>query len=167
MKRPVFLIKVLLAVLFAVYLYFLIRLILFKWGSVDIQLLLDQLHASIQHPDRIFDRPGNYTPFKEIKRDMDSISLGNPFASTNLLGNILAFIPLGFFLPNLFKPQAITFMRVFMISLGLSLSFEVTQLLLYIGTFDVDDLILNTFGGVMGYCVLRIFYDSKQRVDTR
>jgi glycopeptide antibiotics resistance protein len=46
---------------------------------------------------------------------------------------------------------------VFILSFSLSLCFEVTQLLLCIGTFDVDDLILNTSGGMVGCGALRLF----------
>ncbi|HEY2495187.1 MAG TPA: VanZ family protein [Paenibacillus sp.] len=50
-----------------------------------------------------------------------------------------------------------SFVNVFILSLSLSLCFEVTQLLLFIGIFDVDDLILNTSGGIVGCGVLRLF----------
>lgn len=145
---------------FMVYLYFLTKLILFKWGSVDVQVLLNQLESTLNHPYHIFDRPGNYTPFKQILREIHSMSISNPLSSTNLIGNILAFIPLGIFLPKLFSSSASSISKVFVLSLSLSLCFEMTQLLLFIGTFDVDDLILNTSGAMLGYAALRIQVSS-------
>ncbi len=41
-------------------------------------------------------------------------------------------------------------------SLGLSLGVEVFQLLTRVGSFDVDDLLLNTIGGILGYV---LFFD--------
>ncbi|WP_229521727.1 VanZ family protein [Paenibacillus monticola] len=140
---------------FVVYLYVLIKLILFKWGSVDMHVLLYQLQSTLQQPDRIFNRSGNYIPFQEILREIHRMSMSSPFSSTNLIGNILAFIPLGLFIPKLLTSRGASFISVFMFSLLLSLCFEVTQLLLRMGTFDVDDLILNTFGGIMGYCIFK------------
>ncbi|ULO07689.1 VanZ family protein [Paenibacillus sp. 19GGS1-52] len=141
---------------FVVYLYVIIKLILFKWGSVDVHVLQYQLQITLEQPDRIFDRPGNYIPFKEILREIHRLSMSSPFSSTNLIGNILAFIPLGLFIPKLFTSRGASFIGVFIFSLLLSLCFEVTQLLLRMGTFDVDDLILNTFGGIIGYCVFKL-----------
>jgi glycopeptide antibiotics resistance protein len=104
----------------------------------------------------IFNRQGNYVPFREISRGIQSMSIYDPFSLSNLMGNIIAFIPFGIFIPMIFRQKGESFISVFMLSLTLSLCFEVTQLVLFIGTFDVDDLILNTFGGVVGYVVFRL-----------
>lgn len=156
MKYTLTLKKLLLAASFIVYLYLLIRLILFKMGSVNIPYLIQQLQRTLQDPDRIFNRQGNYIPFKEINRGIQDLSISNPFAIKNVAGNIIAFIPFGILVPMLFKPKASSFITVFFYSFLLSLSFELTQLFLYIGTFDVDDLILNTSGGMIGYGVFRL-----------
>lgn len=157
MKHTISKMKMVLVAGFVIYLYALIKLILFKWGSVDVHFLLYELQHTLHEPNRIFDRPGNYTPFKEILKGIHSLSISNPSSSTNLIGNILAFIPLGIFIPKLFTRRGTSFVNMFILSLSLSLCFEVTQLLLFIGTFDVDDLILNTFGGIVGFGVLRLF----------
>lgn len=47
---------------------FLIRIILFKGAPVNLLSLLDQAGRMFEHPDRIFNRRGNYIPFKEISR---------------------------------------------------------------------------------------------------
>jgi glycopeptide antibiotics resistance protein len=76
-------------------------------------------------------------------------------ATGNLVGNIVGFIPLGILLPMLFKKlraAKATILAVFFFSLG----FEVTQLLILLGYFDVDDLILNTLGGAIGYLLFAL-----------
>lgn len=63
--------------------------------------------------------------------------------------NVILFIPFGFFLPVLWKKQP-SFGQVAMLSLLFSLGIELSQLLNNRNT-DVNDLILNTFGGVAGF----------------
>jgi glycopeptide antibiotics resistance protein len=141
---------------FAAYLYLLVKIILFKGGHVDVHVLIQQFQLTLQDPGRILLRPFNLIPFHEIKRDMHNLSMSNPFLNINLTGNILAFIPLGIFIPILGRRKRVSAVTMFLLSLGLSLCFESTQFLLAIGTFDVDDLILNTLGGVAGYILYRI-----------
>jgi glycopeptide antibiotics resistance protein len=75
----------------------------------------------------------------------------------NVYGNILAFMPLGFFLPALCGMRK-KGMLVVMCCFLFSLSVEVLQLVSRLGCFDVDDLFLNTCGGLLGYLVYRICY---------
>ncbi|MCL6459896.1 MAG: VanZ family protein [Gorillibacterium sp.] len=157
MKQTTSTTKIVMAAGFIVYLYILIKLILFKGGAVDIHFLLHQLEFTLHHPTIIFGRGGNYIPFKEILKEINSMPTGNSYLSSNLVGNFLAFIPLGIFIPQISKKRGSSFVSVFILSLSLSLCFEVTQLLLLIGIFDVDDLILNTSGGIFGYVVWRLF----------
>ena len=68
---------------------------------------------------------------------------------TNLAGNILVFIPFGFFMPMASKYKSLGGTLVY--SFGVSLCVEVFQLVMRVGCFDVDDLLLNTLGGVLGH----------------
>lgn len=75
---------------------------------------------------------------------------------TSLVGavlNIILFIPFGFFLPVLWKKQP-SFRQVAMLSLLFSLGIELSQLLNNRNT-DVNDLILNTFGGAAGFWIFQ------------
>lgn len=66
-----------------------------------------------------------------------------------VLGNILWFVPLGFFLPWLWK--GISGKKTCLIGLGLSLGIEILQWLLQSGISDVDDLIFNSMGACLGW----------------
>lgn len=68
----------------------------------------------------------------------------------NLLGNVLLFIPLGYLLPKLWKKQE-NFFRFFMTCTFSILAVELIQLFALVGSFDVDDLILNLFGMTLGF----------------
>ena len=74
----------------------------------------------------------------------------------NILGNVAAFLPFGFFLP-VFSGRCKKFWRTAFYSFELSLLVELLQLVFRVGSFDVDDLLLNTLGGMAGYGLYRLF----------
>lgn len=95
----------------------------------------------------------NLVPFKEIGRFIRNYhGLGFWTVFYNIVGNIIGFMPYGFYLPMLFK-RIQGFFPVFLFSLLLSLLVETAQLVFKVGSFDVDDLFLNTLGGIAGYFV--------------
>ena len=73
----------------------------------------------------------------------------------NIFGNVIGFIPCGFFLPIVSR-RSRKWYNTFLISFCLSLCIETTQLIFKVGSFDVDDLFLNTLGGVAGFFLYRI-----------
>lgn len=94
----------------------------------------------------------NLQLFKEIKRFWNyRESLGFFIVFSNLAGNILIFIPLGFIIPMASKYRS--FISSTAYSFLLSLFVEIFQLITKVGSFDVDDLLLNTIGGILGYIV--------------
>jgi glycopeptide antibiotics resistance protein len=73
----------------------------------------------------------------------------------NLLGNILGFIPFGILVPMLFR-QMSGLKQVLWGALIISFVFEMIQLIAVLGSFDVDDLLLNTIGAGIGYYIYSI-----------
>lgn len=99
----------------------------------------------------------NLELFREINRFIKYRHvIGIESFVVNIFGNIFAFAPFGFLVPMIGKKRK-TFFNVFLLSLELTLVIEVTQLLLRVGTFDVDDILMNTLGGMLGY-VSYLFY---------
>ena len=97
----------------------------------------------------------NLELFKEIRRFIVYREQLGAFAVfSNLFGNILIFVPFGFFIAMASSSRS--FFKALFNSLGLSLSVEVLQLVTGVGSFDVDDILLNTIGGVLGYIVFMI-----------
>lgn len=79
--------------------------------------------------------------------------------------NILMFVPMGVFLPWVF-PKVDRLYKAVLISFGAALLIELLQAVLPGGrAFDVDDIILNTFGGAIGYSlfVLSFLLAKKKR----
>lgn len=100
----------------------------------------------------------NLVPFKEIKRFWNNRdTLGLSPVITNLLGNIIAFAPFGFFLPMFFKVGKNVFGCV-LVSALFSLAVETVQLFTKVGAFDVDDIMLNAVGGFVGWICYRLFW---------
>lgn len=92
-------------------------------------------------------RPLNFIPFWTIRmqlRDHGSLSI------LNLVANVAAFLPLGMLLPCAFH-KTDTIGRTLLLSMGLSIAIELFQLVTYTGSCDIDDVLLNTLGALLGY----------------
>lgn len=107
---------------------------------------------------------GNYsiTPFYTIHNYMRVLLHSKNgdlirHCAVNLLGNIVLFIPGGYLLPKVF-PRFRTFWRFLLLGFSLLIAIETIQLFSLRGRLDVDDLILNLFGLLLGY----IFYKLKK-----
>ena len=91
----------------------------------------------------------NLTPFSTI-RLFSSARVSSEYSYKNIGGNIIGFIPLGILFPLAF-PFLKNRIRLTGFIFAISLLFETFQLITGIGVFDVDDLLLNTLGGIAGY----------------
>ena len=79
----------------------------------------------------------------------------------NLVGNIILFIPAGWLFPVIW-PKLKNFFRFFALAFGLIFLIETAQLLTLLGSFDVDDIILNLFGMTTGHILYAIFRIKKK-----
>ena len=73
----------------------------------------------------------------------------------NLVGNVVLFIPAGYLLPRLWKTLRNFFAFLLTCVLAISLV-ELLQLVTLLGSLDIDDLILNVFGMILGYITFMI-----------
>ena len=98
----------------------------------------------------------NLRPLQEIKRCIfRGNQLGTRYVLLNLVGNVLIFIPFGMIQPVLLRSVR-NFWRMLLLTAVTSLMIELLQLVLRAGSFDVDDIILNTIGGAAGYCIFAV-----------
>ncbi|MBR2191231.1 MAG: VanZ family protein, partial [Eubacterium sp.] len=74
----------------------------------------------------------------------------------NLACNILMFMPFGFLPPLFMKRNKVWQILIY----GIIASFliEVLQVLLAVGTGDIDDIILNAFGTLIGFGIYKLIY---------
>ena len=101
----------------------------------------------------------NFKPFDSIWRvyvlGFRSGQINFGYTILNLLGNLCAFMPLAFFLPRLWRAQRRWY--VFLPTAVLATAaVEGMQLLLMVGSCDVDDVILNAGGAFLLFWILRI-----------
>lgn len=135
----------LLWVLLVAYLLLLFRVILFKF---PIRTVLDIL----MDKDELEFTRVNLIPFQTIRFYLFSGRVSFIVAARNILGNILAFVPLGILIPLIRRKLSVVF--TLLTALAISASIELTQLYTGLGSCDVDDLILNVFGAMLTCLVL-------------
>jgi glycopeptide antibiotics resistance protein len=90
----------------------------------------------------------NFLPFATIVPYLLGYK-GWIIAGINLGGNIALLVPLGFLLP--FVYPNITWKKNLVLAVGAGLAIEITQTVLRVGIFDIDDVILNALGVMLGY----------------
>ena len=146
--------KINLWLFFGLYLLLLTTLTLFDsmWGRNPGNLINTNTDYK-----QYFENTVNLIPFKTI---IGYITQFDSMYSTstvlfNLLGNLVALMPMAFFLPLLFKKQN-KFKYFAITTTGIILLIEFLQLITSSGRFDIDDIILNLFGALILYSIIRI-----------
>lgn len=138
--------KKLIKILFYIYIAFLILFVVLKFDGSFERII--SLHNSIIENEKDGLRNINLIPFRSISPYLRNIT--EPYAFKNIIANILVFIPLGFFVSS--KNSKNVF-KTLVICISVILSIECIQLLFKIGFFDVDDIILNFLGSLIGLII--------------
>jgi glycopeptide antibiotics resistance protein len=150
--------------LFSIYIFFLLgnllvfRLIKLLFHGFNYYYYQDDgFRGGLINPDTIIQN-ANIIPFKTIwlfVTHYNSNYFNFYIVFYNILLNIAAFMPLGLFLPLIFRKMRNfpTFLIAAMLGF---LMIEFLQLFLHLGQFDIDDVILNTIGGIIGFTLLSI-----------
>lgn len=138
-------------ILFVLYLLILLKVIVFKYPLGQ----LVEIAASWQR-DVFWEGidSANFEFFRTIKLYTRYWEYKELNSFGNLIGNVLIFIPLGYMLPRVFKWSEkfiICMLQILLLVLGI----ELFQLFTNFGVFDVDDILLNFVGGVIGYLFYR------------
>lgn len=110
----------------------------------------------------------NLIPLHEIRRFwIYRRQLGFMAVTLNLVGNVLAFVPFGIFLPFLIRRVRV-FGKTLLLGFQFSLLVEIVQLFSKVGSFDVDDILLNTLGVIIGYfCFSYIRFVHRHKTSKR
>ena len=136
--------RILRAVLFVLYLV-LLTYFLFspkKWGAAPTR------GPNIPDNLTLLKRFGAFFLYRNI--------LGWRAVFLNIFGNVLAFMPFGFFSAGHLGADETLVYHEYLSSFAMSLLVETMQLVGKVGSFDVDDLLLNTIGGFAGYIILSL-----------
>lgn len=125
---------------FFIYLVIVSLLTIFKHGVFDIPINLNSLKLRLNLIPLI-------ETFKMLTGDWVVA-----YAWYQVIANVLVFIPLGFLSPLLFK-AVYKWWHVLLVGFGGSLIIEGLQILTSRNVVDIDDLIFNTLGAMIGYVV--------------
>ncbi|WP_260702966.1 VanZ family protein [Edaphobacter flagellatus] len=98
--------------------------------------------------------PANFVPFKTIRPFLSG--RGNHLiAIVNLAGNIVPFVPIGFLVPFIYRKM--TWQKSLALAVGVGLVMEGMEVVFRVGIFDVDDILLNAIGVMIGYWIFVLF----------
>ena len=103
--------------------------------------------------------PGRHYNFIPFKSFLDFSEVNINIAILNIATNLLMLLPIGIILQLWLKRLSFSLLIVFLTSLGI----EVLQFIFKKGVLDIDDLILNTFGGLMGILISRYVFSTRSR----
>jgi glycopeptide antibiotics resistance protein len=143
---------------------FLVRLVLILYAKQKVNVYQDfKLYLTILYGFALFELvtttdfysyTNNFIPFKEILRYK---SIMSPLFLRNVVGNIILFIPFGFLISDFINSRAgkINIFITSLLALVTSASIETIQM--FIGrSFDIDDIILNFIGSIIGYIAFKL-----------
>ena len=109
----------------------------------------------------------NLTPFKEIKRFwVYRDIIGTDMVFINLVGNIGVFVPFGFLLPVIYKPLG-KWYALLPLSISFSSIIECIQLITKVGIMDIDDVILNVTGAMIGLLLYSCVHYIGRKLDEK
>ena len=142
-NKPINKIREIFINLLFIYFLILVNLTMFKYGN----LMLDfNIKFYI-----------NYIPLVETINMFRNDFLDINIALHNVIGNILLFIPLGFGIPLFFNKKN-KLSKIILYGFTASLTIELIQLFTPYNTTDIDDVIFNTLGAVLGFIIFNIIY---------
>ena len=95
----------------------------------------------------------NLVPFKTI-RMLFNYDFSSWYRIVNLYGNIALLAPFGLLLP-LITFRRLSVWKIFLAALLFSILIEAAQYLTAYGEADIDDVILNVTGALLGYAIYR------------
>ena len=143
---------------FAIFFFYLFQLVLL--------LFLDQQYRDLHNELSIYEyflAHHNFIPFATIRNYFQAYQFNNDYLNlllTNVGGNLIAFIPFGLLVP--FLSPALREIRRYCGVLFLSLVLvEGMQIALNVGSFDVDDIILNFIGGILAYFLFMVVIKAR------
>lgn len=145
--------KLMFYILMFFYIFILFKLILFK--DIPLRSLTKIFSSGFEGF-----RGLNVMPFASIIDMFTDPSVGIIKFIINIMANVLIFVPLGILLK--IKNENFSLLKIVMLTSIFSLSLEMTQYFLKIGISDIDDIILNSLGGLLGAVLINII--GKRRV---
>lgn len=148
--------------IFFVYFLFLLLLTIFKGGRIEFS---NQFNSFMYREHGLLGII-NIVPIKETINTFMHSETGMRNSLRNLIGNILVFMPLGFFMPLLFD-KFNNLKKVLKVGCLSSLAIELSQLFVGSNVCDIDDVIYNTLGALAGFICYKTFETIIKKVNLK
>ena len=148
--------------IFFVYFLFLLLLTIFKGGRIEFS---NQFNSYMYREHGLLGII-NVVPIKETINTFMHSETGMRNSLRNLIGNILVFMPLGFFIPLLFD-KFNNLKKVLKVGCLSSLAIELSQLFVGSNVCDIDDVIYNTLGALAGFICYETFETIIKKVNLK
>ena len=148
--------------IFFVYFLFLLLLTIFKGGRIEFS---NEFNSFMYREHGLLGRI-NIVPIKETINTFMHSETGMRNSLRNLIGNILVFMPLGFFIPLLFD-KFNNLKKVLKVGCLSSLAIELSQLFVGSNVCDIDDVIYNTLGALAGFICYKTFETIIKKVNLK
>lgn len=138
--------------IFVLYMLVLVFVLIFKFPSPIFDKIIERMQTG---NNNVYVEPPNFMPLKTIIRYVLSVRAINDWFFKNLICNVLMFMPFGFLVPFFIKNKKL--ILVLLYGIIVSIIIEFVQWITKFGIVDVDDVILNIVGIVIGYGLFRLF----------
>ncbi len=132
----------------------LIRIVVFKTSQFRLGHLRFRLSQDMGQ--------ANFLPFKTILSYFQG-DHGWLIGILNLAGNIILFLPIGLLIPFIYRKM--TWRQVVILAIAAGLLFECMEIIFQVGIFDIDDIILNGLGIMLGYWLFTCFIKVNRGFD--
>lgn len=141
-----------LIVLFVVYILLLFLVLLFKYPTTMVSDTIARWRAG----EEVVRMEPQLVPFETVVQYVKNVHSLNDWFIKNLACNLIMFIPYGFLIPAFWKNVHHRGLKIVISGCILSIVIEVLQYITAFGQMDIDDVILNTLGVVIGYELFRL-----------
>lgn len=105
----------------------------------------------------------NMIPFSHV---MKAVKTGEVKLAEGDILNVILFIPFGFLIPQINRQVLRKAVYAFIFGFAASAMIETIQLLTHLGQCDINDIIANALGAMIGYWIYRVVQGKKQESDS-
>lgn len=147
-------------ILFSIYILLVLNFIVIKFNG-DLQHVINTVQSNMERRNQ-GESGANLVPFRTIETYMSDLSFSVAFM--NIFGNIIPFIPMGFLIPMAFPSQR-NIIKTMIFCFLLILNVEILQLILFLGSFDIDDIILNLLSCFIGFIIFKAYKNIFREVN--
>ena len=139
-------------IVFSIYILLVVNFIVIKFNG-DLQHVMNTIQSNMERRSQ-GESFANLVPFTTIETYISDLSFTVAFM--NVFGNIIPFVPMGFLIPMAFPSQR-NMIKTMISCFLLILSVEILQLILFLGSFDIDDIILNLLSCFIGFILFKAY----------